>query len=331
MNRSSKRPCCNISAVVDPTVLLARMSVVMETRRHLADLQKLLEPRQPCYSRRAGEKAFQVEAHVRLAIAAGIETLNELADTGELEAMLNGAMAQVRKAPLDARALAERLVACRDLAVEHLGWEISSILDEAAELVARHQISIGALEDHLVYTVRDEQGERRVAVTAAPRAGQKARISLDDFFATPGSLGSVASVLEPDCHHRVQNPAPSTIPTGLYDLAIDGFAVVRETTYRFARELEAHGVPRFMGSGGAAAIGAGIIALIVIILALILGAVILKILCDKLDNQGLCLAADILGGFVGAGLLVLGGSALANGKGKLTSNPDGAVIHIDLE
>jgi len=305
-----------LSTIVNPRVLSARLELLtdgLEVFKHYSQFIKMAQECEPdsrlhAYAVR---EARDAERWLRRGLHVGLDSLNELTDSGAMEAFFAGAT--------ETFVPAERFASTLDTVDPKILGLHASAFREAMNLLKRYvpqaRISNGTLE----FTFRGEDGketETRFQVVSA--AGSMARVSPEIFF-SPISSGSI--VFQPlpidDCHHkRVPLPIPP-IPHKLPDLygaMVATMAYARERMYEHVREVEDIGFPQLSGGAGGDLVAIILGVVLFLILSFTTAAIVLEVACEQGD-QSKCTLAKVFG-IVATALTLIGGFLfIANGKG----------------
>jgi hypothetical protein len=244
------------------------------------------------------DRAYDAEASARLLFAHGLQTTNELRDTGELYRSLKSL------ADGDSEALAARLEEQVERAGEKHGDGIADVLREAASLVRKNKLSLRLSDQRVVLERPDlSGGTEEVGIALERQAGQLGRMSVERFFSPDAAHATIwpGRLYVPiDCHHRplAVGRRPETL-VDAYSGIVTGMASAKGALYQHARRTEEIGHRGMRGEDPITA--AVLIAIAVVGVGLIIyGAVT--------GNGGLIAFGAIL--VIGAALVAFGGFGL---------------------
>ena len=279
---SSKRSCYDI--VVDPDDMARRLDAAVSRYSRLDVYRTFLrlitehETEQPgaCrgLSKLITERAYEAEAQYRLLVKDGINTLNELRDSGELPHALRRATNDSEGGTLDFEKIATK--AKSRLAKSHPNVP-ARLIDEMLSVVEERGISAKLKDDTLEVRSKDVEGRKqRISLMVVPQAGAPARISVAQFFGESagdgGMLSSDAPTFVPEsCHHRNAALSRPSQKIDLYGSAIAGMSTVNQMMYRHARNVEEVGHGPLRGNDVVSLV-VGIVVAVVGVVLLIVGA-----------------------------------------------------------
>lgn len=246
------------------------------------------------------ERADEAEAAMRVLTRHGLDSMNELRDTGRL-AQVGEWVKSIDGNPLD---FDEALRLCRELATREPGLDVSC-LDVLPDLVRQRGLKAVSRRGRVRLAGRGIQGEEReVAIEMSPRNGSLGRIGRREFFGARGAAGPFATsipVYSPEtCHHRELLLGRHKVSiVDAYASVLSGMASANQIMYRHARQVKAFGRGGIRGNDLVTAIVGAVIVIVGIVLVAV-GAAI--------DNPGLIGfgIVTIIGGIcVAAGLCTL--------------------------
>jgi hypothetical protein len=188
------------------------------------------------------DRAFEAEGQVRVLLAEGLNTLNDLRDSGVLHLSLNSFAQALDGGKLDflaaARETVKKVQEALDLPAQ--------FTDEALGIIERRAVTVRyerESETLVVRTGQVENGSEEARIRIAPRAGDTGRIDLQHFF---GSDGGFSVYPEPagsqggDCHRRTGQVQPLQ-SIDAYSGMVGALASAREAMYRHARKVTQYG------------------------------------------------------------------------------------------
>jgi hypothetical protein len=246
------------------------------------------------------DRAYDAEAGLRVLFAHGLQTTNELRDTGELYRSLQS----LGNDALDSESLASRVDDHVERAGEQYGDDMAEMLREAASLVREAKLSLRLSEQRIVLERPSVTGgTEEIGIALQREAGQLGRVSVERFFSPdvahttiwPGRL-----YLPNDCHHRplVVDRRPERI-VDAYGGVVAGMASAKGAFYQHARRTEEIGHRGMRGEDPVTA---------VILIAIAVVGVGLIIYGAVTGNGALIAFGAIL--VIGAALVAFGGFGL---------------------
>lgn len=192
------------------------------------------------------DRAFAEECAFRVLLAEGLNSLNDLRDSGMLHAGLAEFARTVGGGNSDIAAMIRETR--EEFRKEPLALP-DEFFDQALKTVERRQLRVSYEAESRMLVVRGlslVDGEpEETHVRLAPRAGDSGRASLDQFFGAGDRVGIYAGpppLAPSDCHQRastagVERPQSAEI----YAASIGGLAAAREALYRHARKVSQYG------------------------------------------------------------------------------------------
>lgn len=234
----------------DPRALERRAHSALDAFARLHEYRDLLRDvdalnddergRCPGLSDALPDRAYDAEAAGRVLIAHGLQTLNELRDSGQLYDTMRAFAAETERADVDE--LASRLEKHIDESRASDGDGAASLLHEAAAHVRAANLTVSCSRQRIVLNrpgVAAEQEEVMIALERRP--GQRGRVSVDEFFSPTDVEGRVlpGRVYAPrDCHHRPIRVRPVGVAVDAYAGALAGLAATKASLYQHARRAD---------------------------------------------------------------------------------------------
>ncbi|MFL5963801.1 MAG: hypothetical protein ACJ757_13005 [Gaiellaceae bacterium] len=247
--RHHRRPGSCAEILRDPQADANRLAAVESTFKQLRGYRSLLQSVEqmnrderdecPGLAEAITDRAYDAEAATRLLFAHGLQTANELRDTGELYRSLRGLAGD----GLDSEALATRLDEQVEEAGHKHGDDIADLLREAASLVRETELSLRLSEQRIVLERPDlSGGTEEVGIALERQAGQLGRVSVERFFSPDAAHATIwpgRLYLPQDCHHRplVTSRHPETL-VDAYSGIVTGMASAKGALYQHARRTE---------------------------------------------------------------------------------------------
>lgn len=207
-----------------------------------------------CLSQAAlSEKAYDIEAKMRLLMYHAMESLNKAYDSGRLEDALSQVYKQSPKSK--AKVFGEETITGAMNYFKEKHTEVdTSFLEKALAMIRKRNISIeAAKEGELIIHSTDENGKPQkshVSVGKVPMS--TGRISKAEFLGkgTFSVFPGADSLFNDDnCHHR----RPVSVETEVvhthdaYERTVNNFLHLKESAYRHARLIDEFGVPHLKG------------------------------------------------------------------------------------
>jgi hypothetical protein len=250
------------------------------------------------------DQAYEAEAAGRVLIAAGVQTANELRDSGHLYEAVQALAGELKVA--DSDELASWLEREHDEIRDRYGEVAGNAIQEAADRVRQAKLAITSSDQRLVLTRPAAQRKlEEVALAFGPQPGQRGRVSVADFFSPDPAVARVwpgRLYLPPDCHHRpVRVRAEDIGVVDAYAGVLAGLAATKGSLYQHARRVDEVGHRGMRGNDPVSAILIGIA---------VVGAVV-AIVGAATGNTGLIAFGVLL--IVGAALVAFGGWTLIIG------------------
>ena len=223
----------------------AAIREMVEYRDFLAAVDAT-EPACDALRNRLADRAFAAEASFRVALAQGLESVNDLRDSGMLHATLSDFARSLEGGDED------RARILRDAREELRGGSLALPDDLSDEIVATvsgrlRGFDYNPEEDTLVVRHSSPIGSavEEVHVRLSAQPGDMGRIGVAQFFGAEGPVGIHGAVMvspPSDCHERVAADAgehPTTFDP--YAGCVGGMASAREAMYRHARKVSQYG------------------------------------------------------------------------------------------
>jgi hypothetical protein len=250
------------------------------------------------------DRAFDAEASTRRLIADGLQTVNELRDTGQLYDALHS-LAQTGDG-LDTDQFAAQLEKHAKRASGEHGEDIGEMIKEAASIVRETALTLRFSDQRIVLNRPGLGGERdEIGIAVDRLAGAVGRVSRERFFSPDSAHATVwpgRLYLPLDCHHRPLDVRQVTTDVvDAYSGIVSGLASTKGAIYQHARRTKELG---HRGMRGGDPVTVVLVAIAVIGVGLIIyGAVT--------GNGALVAFGAIL--VIGAALVAFGGFALILG------------------
>ena len=218
---------------------------LVDYRAYLAALEDGGEVGCPGLRGQLAERAFAAEAGLRVLLAEGLKSLNDLRDSGMLHAGLSELAHTLEGGDKDLSRLFRE--AREELEQGPLALPVE-LSDEAVTMVERGLIGLGYDSETDALVVRRvglaDGGPEEIHVPLAPRAGEIGRIDLDQFFGAGGRFGVQAELIfapPSDCHQRATLEVETPRVVDAYAGILGGMAAAREAMYRHARKVSRYG------------------------------------------------------------------------------------------
>jgi hypothetical protein len=258
------------------------------------------------------ERSFDAERHLRVLLKEGLDTLNELVDSGGMESAIKTGTAFFEQGRTFAEVLGEGFELAQEALKQRYPEQEFGFLDEGMQRLREHKVSISSERGRLLVQMTPADGrERRFFIDPQPQPGQLGRISSSAFF-NPRIAGGIYSNVPPifvpeGCHHHNQVVALAETATpgtlDVYGSLVGGFGVAKGSMYHHARKTDEIGLSRFRGNDPVTAV---LIIGAVVAATLIIAGVTINIGCQKgwwsgdVCNWGwgLVFAGVVLGGIV---------------------------------
>jgi hypothetical protein len=178
--------------------------------------QRLRIERCPNSGGQLAERAYQAESDLRIVLKAGLDSLNELADSGKLRSIFSPESLQPKKPVAFLKAF-EGIKQFFSDQKELSGFD-TSFLDETAKVFKMHEIAAEWTGTSLAIRFKDASGKVHThQMDGVPRPGDLGRIGAKQFFSTERGVvftPMIAALGDEDCHHENQtltdfsHPAP---------------------------------------------------------------------------------------------------------------------------
>jgi hypothetical protein len=265
--------------------------------------------------RQVAERAVDGERDLRILLKEGIDAVNEVADSGRLESVIEKANDFFTKHSLADLENGLR-AAQKGLAKRYPAADLS-FLDSAFDLLKKNVESLQVEKGNITVTYKaGDKKTERVVIEAKPRPGQVGRFSARDFFGRP-ITASVPVYVPADCHHRTQTATDNDLGKILdvYGSLLGGFAAAKESAYRHVRKVNEIGITRRRGNDPITAI---IVIVAAVAAALVIAGVVIEVGCAAGAWSGdVC---DWGWGFIVAGIILGGILCVAAGACDLVIN-----------
>lgn len=259
-------------------VTTSTVQALADYRAYLSDLERAGDGAMGCGGLRGqlAERAFDAEGQMRVLLAEGLNSLNDIRDSGLLHASLALFAQGAESGQIDFRTAAEESVKQAQKSLDLP----SGFTEEVLQILERRTITIRYERESETLVVRatgldNEPEETRVRI--APRAGDLGRISLDHFFGDEGGFSVQAEQTRGrrgDCHSRAGR-IERTQSLDAYAAYVGFLALGRETLYRHARKVSRYGHGSLLRARDPidAAISVAIIAAIVLGVSIMAGTI----------------------------------------------------------
>jgi hypothetical protein len=241
----------------DRHVLIALSTIERLTtyRRLLNDARNEVK-RQPHKSVRlsqyVAERAFETEKHLRVFVKEGIDTINELRDSGRLELLINESIKHVSERK-GLTVLDDAIKRIKQYSEQDYHNRDTAWLDEYSLLLKERVRDISVDKGRLLISAIVGGEEREFIIEPTPRPGHLGRISAEDFF-NPLDAGILVTSAPPvfvpnNCHHQQLGISlqPKERVVDIYGNLVGSLAYVREAFYRHARKTKEVGLGAFTG------------------------------------------------------------------------------------
>lgn len=223
------------------------------------------------------DRAYNAEAAMRVLIASGLETTNELRDTGQLYSAMQ-AFAKDGSS-LDHKQLAARLDEVKQSLDGKRAEQLTDIFDEAEKLIRKTKLSCEFSDQRIVLSRAGVEGKRdEFGIALSRQPGQIGRVSVDDFFSPDTTRVHVAPgrlFVPRDCHHRPFDMEVSKLPPlDPYAGIVSGLAASKGAFYQHARRTAELGHRGMRGADPVTAailIGIAVVGLALIIVGAVEG------------------------------------------------------------
>jgi hypothetical protein len=251
---ATSRPLLNEDlTLVSPEEHERRVAVVGDALNHLDDYRSYLKALEAGDDRSRGlrpqltDRAFGAEAAFRVLLAEGLNTVNDLRDTGNLHAVL--AHASESLAADGEKGLDATIERAKERLAKAFPNAPTKYLDEAVSIFKRRKMTIDHDDAANVMRIRGPSptgGEVDTRVRLEPQAGDLGRVGVSDFFGGSGRVGihpNIPTYVPPDCHIRPGLVAGVVKAESVdaYSAIVGGLAAGRESMYRHARKVAAYG------------------------------------------------------------------------------------------
>lgn len=339
-NQSEMRGSCCFLSLLDKEDLTRRLvqvsDIVAQAVRHrqflescLRDLSK--DRRKARLSRQAADQAYALEQSVRIAIKIGIDTLNELADSGFLDALSSAASVSPQRGGGFFPPANGWTKISQDLRQNIPGLN-PCLFDEIEGFWSKYEINVKQANDRKgswpieFVTARGERQE--IAIDHKRRPGALGRVVAADIFSTnPERRIGLALPLPilPTCHAAQMRPAMGNERAqDLYGATVATFILAKDMAYRHARQVDELGLTEFSG-GDFGLLGLLILLVILLAIGLTVASVVYGIECAEegfsVSKHDCQMAFNLLlGGGVLSGIAIgaTGGNVRASIQAGLT-------------
>jgi hypothetical protein len=294
--------------MTDLTSARERLRIVDASLRSLRryNEQRHRIERCPNSGRQLAERAYEAEKDLRIILKMGLDTLNELVDSGRLESAFHPEPSQVGKQV----PFYEAFNGVKQFFSGHKDFADidTTFLDDAMEIFREHDVTAEWTRSGLLTRFKDATGEIHAhQLDARAMPGDLGRISAREFFSAKSSVGltpMLPALGDEDCHHEKQTLIHNTERLAAYDTLVGVFGLARESMYRHARVVDRFGRAHLRGEDPLTA--ALIILGVVAAAALVAGVTIMVGCAEGAWTGNICFWG--LGLFIGGGAL---GAAVA--------------------
>lgn len=218
------------------------------------------------FSRFLVEKTWEAEGQLRIALNEILDVVNEIRDTGELEAILRDRVKFFSSKDGFSQSKDNIYKYCKNLSEKYDEFD-GKIAEEVLLYINTYIKSITSEKDQLRLSIIRGEKEYDYLIDPAPQPGDLGRISTKEFF-NPKILGSEkllfgplhAPVLSIDtCHSIKVTSTQQDIRADLYGSIVSCLAYTKEMFYRHARILDEVGLSLYEGRDDQLAIGIGLV------------------------------------------------------------------------
>jgi hypothetical protein len=273
-----ERMCTSDEGKRRGAVVSSAVSALADYRAYLSNLESAGEAATPCSGLRGqlSERAFDAEVQVRMLLAEGLNSLNDLRDSGMFQVNLAAFAEALDSGTIDFRQTAQESVK----KVQELLDLPAAFADEMLGMMERRAVTVRYERETGSLVVRGNDlgnATRETRIRVAPQAGDMGRIGLQHFFSGEGGFsiqpeppGGASS----DCHRRtgeIQQP-PSI---DAYSAMVATMASAREAIYSHARKVSQYGHGTLLRAKDPVVAGLVVVgvALTVLIVAAVVGTV----------------------------------------------------------
>jgi hypothetical protein len=207
--------------------------------------------------RQLAEGTFEAERHLRIILKVGLDSLNDLMDSGNLTASFRGLLSNQTANDVPQaydRTFGEALKGAPKLLTEHFEGLDTSFFEDAMKIGSDQHLELHRDKESLQIHLKTADGRQdRVTIGVTPRPGNLGRISSRQFFGRGGGTCAVlrdSSVIQDDCHHRKQGLSLGTSAhsVDVYGGILHSFATARDSMYRHARIVDEFGAAYIRGN-----------------------------------------------------------------------------------
>jgi hypothetical protein len=256
-SKSKQRDCLDALVSLDGAIDRLRIaSVGASFLRGYRDRFHRLE-RCNAMGRQLAESTFEAERHLRIILKVGLDSLNDLMDSGNLMASFRGLLSSETPNNLAEgyeRTFGEALKGAPKLLAGHFEGLDTSYFEDAMTIGSDLHLAVQGDKDTLQIHFKTADGRQdRVAIGVTPRPGSLGRISSRQFFGKGGGTCAAlrdSSLIQDDCHHRKQglSLATSAHSVDVYGGILHSFATARDSMYRHARVVDEFGAAYIRGN-----------------------------------------------------------------------------------
>jgi hypothetical protein len=281
-----------LCALLSPEVALERLAVASTSLAYLANYRESLAQLERC-DNMAGplrDRAYEAERHVRILLKVGLDSLNDLTDSGMFGVAIQRCSEIVRES--GALPIPEAFDALRSFFAQHS--VNTACIDEAAGLLAKHDIVISAEGDGLLVKISNGVQAGEYVIEPRPHPGDLGRIGSKRFFCEGGSGFTMVS-LDQDHRHRDEYVSASgrhVHRLDVYGETVAVFNAAKETIYRHARTVEMVGRPHLHGRDPVTIITIGA-AVVAAVFWTSVGVINVLCVADKMEGD-VCILAFVL-------------------------------------
>lgn len=278
-------PCSEVVSILsEPSITWRRLQTFGESASHFLSYRKLwhavarMPKKEKCQrlGRVLADRAYEAEKNARILISIGIDSLNQLADTGVLYQGIREASRDVASNRDRVQGALKKLRRVLKASVETLD---TGFIVEVEKLLQHRRVVIQHHDESLEVSVLTRDGESRqfAIVSKPPNSGRLGRVNGQEFFngSKNGSITSQAPIIGlDDCHHkdqRVRNRLSRHLDP--YNSLIGNLALAKEMMYNHARRVDELGITAFQGNTGDDQCNALIVALVCVVALVIAAAV----------------------------------------------------------
>jgi hypothetical protein len=219
--------------------------------------------------RQLAERAYEAERDLRIILKVGLDTLNDLVDSGRLESTFHHEAPKLGKqVPFN-----EAFDGVKQFFSGHKDFADidTSFLDDAMRIFRDHDVTAEWTRSGLLTRFKDTTGEihaHQLDAVASP--GDMGRLSTREFFSAKSDVvftPMIAALADEDCHHEKQILIRDPKRLAAYDTLVGVFGLTRESMYRHARVVDRFGRAHLRGEDPltAVAIILGVVAAVAVV------------------------------------------------------------------